>query len=75
MNPFESAQKFLQKTSMMASRVEDTLQALDRIEQHADQIYVRDDWNGAEETFNLLELPAKRAIRHVCRMIRQGLTE
>jgi DNA-binding HxlR family transcriptional regulator len=45
--------------------------ALKRIEQHADQIYVRDVKDGVVGTYRLTELTAEQLLVHVCRWIRE----
>lgn len=52
------------------------IELLDRIEQHTDEIYVREIIYGKHGNFrniSLLELPTHLAIRHICRMLRVNL--
>jgi hypothetical protein len=46
---------------------------LRRIEQHPDEIYVRDKKFGKVGTYALTELESWDAIRHVCRFIREAV--
>ena len=49
------------------------IEFLDRVEQHADAIYVRERIGGEARNVSLLELPTHLAVQHVCRMLRTNL--
>lgn len=46
---------------------------LDRIENHASQIYVKDKKKGVPGIYCLTELPTEQALKHVLRWIREAL--
>jgi hypothetical protein len=48
-------------------------EVLDRIEQHAGEIYARDIKDGVRGSYLLTELSVEQALAHVCRWIREAL--
>ncbi len=49
-------------------------EVINKIENNADEIYVREEINGKWGSYSLTELPAKLAIKHALRFIKRRIS-